>query len=127
MIESRVEVSIDGPTHPIVISAGQSLRIGRNGEMELGVIDGDTREAAWSKRQLVVRNRPLAEVLDELSRHRPGLIHYDKSALAGMNVSAVLPLADTDRSLQLLANNFPALQIRTLTPYLVIVEREKNR
>jgi len=125
MIKSRVEVSFDRQTQPLIISAGQSMRFSSNGETELTTIDGDTLESAWQQRQLVVRNRPLAEVLDELSRHRPGLIRYDRTAIAGMNVSAVLPLSDTDRSLQLLVNNFPSLRVRTLTPYLVIVDREK--
>lgn len=127
MIESRVEVSVDGQTQALIISAGQSMRFGANGESELSTIDGETLESAWQQRQLVVRDRPLAEVLDELSRHRPGMIRYDSAAIASMKVSAVLPLSDTDRSLQLLANNFPGLRVRTLTPYLVIVDQERNR
>lgn len=127
MIESRVEVRIDGQEQAVVVEAGQSLRFGPGSENSLAAIDGEMLETAWQQHQLVVRDRPLAAVLDELARHRPGLIRYDRSAIAKLHVSAVLPLNDTDRSLQLLANNFPELRIRTLTPYLVIVDHEKNR
>jgi transmembrane sensor len=34
----------------------------------------------------------------------------------------VLPLDDTDRALQLLMSSFPELRIRTLTPWLVLVD-----
>ncbi|KAB2910801.1 MAG: histidine kinase [Dechloromonas sp.] len=127
MIESRVEVRVDGSAAPLVVAAGQRLRFGPGGDAVLADVDGGMLEAAWQQRQLVVRDKPLADVLDDLARHRPGVIHYDRQAIAGKQVSAVLPADDTDRSLQLLANNFPGLRIRTLTPYLVIVDQEKNR
>ena len=38
-----------------------------------------------------------------------------------MNVSAVLPLEDTDRALQLLADSFP-IRINRITPWLIVVE-----
>jgi transmembrane sensor len=35
----------------------------------------------------------------------------------------VLPIEDTDHALQLIANSLPDLRIRTLSPYLVYVDR----
>lgn len=127
MIESRVEVSIDGQPRPLVVGAGQRLRFGSGDAGELATVDGELLETAWQRHQLVVRNEPLGKVLEQLARHRPGVIRYDAAALAGLHVSAVLPLDDTDRALQLLINNFPGLRIRTLTPYLVVVDHPKTR
>lgn len=75
----------------------------------------------------MVNDRPLSEVLDELARQRPGRIQYDRARIDGIRVSAVLPLDDTDRALQLLVANFPQLRVRTLTPYLVLVDTQSSR
>lgn len=124
MIESRVEVRprLDGPA--LIVEAGESLRFGPDGSGTPSPIDARSLDDAWADKQLVVQDRPLADVLDELARHRPGHLHYDRAAVAGLRVSAVLPLADTDRALQLLAASFPHLRIRTLTAYLVMVDVE---
>jgi transmembrane sensor len=77
---------------------------------------------AWQRRQWVVDNQSLPEVLDQLARHRPGRILFDRVRMAQFKVSGVLPLDDTDRALQLLVNSFPELHVRTFTPYLVRVD-----
>ncbi len=127
MLESRVAVSVVGSDRPIVVEAGQSLRFAADGGARLASIDGPLLEDAWRQRQLVVRDRPLDEVLEQLARNRSGLIRYDREAVASLHVSAVLPLNDTDRALQLLANNFPALRIRRFSPYFVTVDRAEVR
>jgi transmembrane sensor len=85
-------------------------------------VDPASLDAAWHRHQLVVTDQPLADVLDALSRHRPGKILYDRQQIAALRVSAVLPLDDTDRALRLLHSSFPTLRLRTLTPYLVMVD-----
>lgn len=64
----------------------------------------------------------MPEVLDALARYRPGIISYDRAALASIKVTALLPLDDTGRALSLLASSFPGLRVRTLSPYLVRVD-----
>jgi transmembrane sensor len=60
-------------------------------------------------------------VLDELARYRPGFIRYDRSQIENMKVSAVLPLDDPDKALQLLAGSFP-IRVHTVTSWLVIID-----
>ncbi|KYC28957.1 FecR family protein 18 [Sterolibacterium denitrificans] len=129
MRESRVEVRAAPAGFPAVVRAGESLAFGPacHEDPLPQPIDADLLEAAWQTHQMVVRDRPLGEVLDALARQRYGYIHYDREAIANIRVSAVLSLTDTDRSLQLLANSFPALRIRSLTPYLVVVSRKAER
>ena len=62
-----------------------------------------------------------ADTLVILGRNGAGkstLLH----TLAGLRVSAVLPLDDTDRALQLIADTLP-LQIKTYTPWLVVISQ----
>lgn len=124
MLESRVEVRTaqQDPNHPTVVAAGQRLRFTADNIGAIDDIDARSITDAWKFHQLVVRNQPLPEVLDALDRYRPGAISYNRAQIAAINVSAVLPLDDTGRALQLLANSFPALRFRTLSPYLVRVD-----
>ncbi|OFA07831.1 fec operon regulator FecR [Janthinobacterium sp. HH107] len=121
MLESTVSAQV--PQHPaVVVRAGQRTRITRDGVGPLTPIDAVSVQQAWHAHQLVVDDQPLAEVLDELARHRPGQLHYNRAQIAGIRVAAVLPLDDTDKALQLLIDNFPQLRIRMLTRYLVMVD-----
>ena len=121
MLESKVLAQV--PHHPaVVVQAGQRTRITDDGVGPLTTIDATSVRDAWRVRQLVVDDLPLAEVLDELARHRPGQLFYDRAQLAGIRVAAVLPLDDTDKALQLLIDNFPQLRMRMLTRYLVMVD-----
>ena len=71
-------------------------------------------EDGWRRRQLVLDDRPLPEVLAQLARHRPGGIRYDADRLRDLRVSAVLPLDKPDEALALLQSGFPELEVRTL-------------
>ena len=128
MLESTVAVQL--PQHAdTVVAAGQRTRITSAGAGPLETIDAASLQDAWRAHQLVVDDRPLPEVLDELARHRPGQLRYDRAQLDHIRVAAVLPLDDTDQALQLLLDNFPQLRIRMLTRYLVMVDAppQKNK
>lgn len=121
MLESKVAVQV--PLHDsTIVQAGQRVRITADGVGQLHSIDAASLQEAWRNHQLVVDDQPLSEVLDELARHRPGQLHYDRRQIAGIRVAAVLPLDDTDQALQLLVDNFPQLRVRMLTRYLVMVD-----
>jgi transmembrane sensor len=127
VLESRVSVQTDaqrrsGSRESIVVEAGHAVRIRPDGTDPIVAIDSGQIEAGWQQHRLFVHDRPLAEVLDTLARHRRGLIQYDAQAIAGMRISAVLPLDDTDRAMQLLAANLPGLRVRSFTPYLLRVD-----
>jgi len=121
MLESKVAVQL--PQHAgTVVAAGQRTRITAAGAGPLEPFDAASLQDAWRAHQLVVDDRPLPEVLDELARHRPGQLRYDRAQLDHIRVAAVLPLDDTDQALQLLLDNFPQLRVRMLTRYLVMVD-----
>jgi transmembrane sensor len=125
MLESRVAVrAANGATASV--GAGQRVSIDGAGVGAPTPIDPASIDDAWRLHQLVVSDRPLAEVLAQLDRHRSGRIEYDPARLAGIRVSAVLPLDDTDRALRLLQASFPQLRMRSLTPWLVLVDIKKE-
>lgn len=130
MLESKVSVQtarqrMEGAEpgqESILVQAGERIHITAQGVSAIETIDTRTISDAWQYRHLVVQNRPLTEVLDELNRHRRGHIHYDPAQLQGIDMAVVLPLDDTDRALQLLVDSLPMIRVRTLTPYLVLVD-----
>ncbi|MBB4845930.1 transmembrane sensor [Paucibacter oligotrophus] len=123
MLESRTAVRASGTTSEQVVMAGQALRIEAGRSCTLTPIDAAAVEAAWQGRQLVVNERPLAEVLDTLARHRPGLLRYDRAAIEGLRVSAVLPLDQPEQALRLLVTSFPQLRMRsTLAGWVMWVD-----
>ncbi|MFJ3461949.1 FecR family protein [Achromobacter spanius] len=120
MIESRVRVDTEGGA-AAEVQAGQRVTISAQGIGPVQQVDPREVSDAWKFHQLVARDRPLPDVLDALNRHRPGRIFYDRAALEDIRMAVVLPLDDTDRALQLLAESVPGLTLRTVTPYLVWV------
>ncbi|MDQ8020817.1 MAG: FecR domain-containing protein [Moraxellaceae bacterium] len=123
MIESRTAVNAGGAGAPaITVGAGQQARLSARGVKLLDAINPALSEEAFRRQRLVAQDRPLADVLEELARHRSGVIRFDRAQIADIRVSAVLPLDDTDRALQLLVTSFPQLRVRTLTPWLVLVD-----
>lgn len=132
VLESRVSVQTDaqrrsGSREAIVVEAGQAVRIRPDGTDPIAAVDASQIEDGWKQHRLFVHDRPLAEVLDTLARHRSGLLQYDAQAIAGIRISAVLPLDDTDRAMQLLAANLPSLRVRSFTPYLLRVDVAPGR
>lgn len=127
MLESRVAVQTPSQWQgasrdALVVEAGQRVRLDPVGAGAVEDMDASSVEQGWRRHQLVVQDRPLPEVLDQLARHHAGPIHFERAALAHIRVSAVLPLDDTTQALQLLQNNFPQLRMRSVASRWVWVD-----
>jgi len=125
MLQSRVAAQSADGQQTLEVDAGSQALVSTDGVHLSGSIDPASINEAWRHHQLVVENRPLPEVLDEISRHRSGHLQFDRAALASLKVSAVLPLDDSDRALKMLAQTLP-IEIRAFTPWLMIVSPEDN-
>lgn len=122
MLESRVAATASGNPQALEVHAGEQARITRNDVQLTTTVDTRSVEDAWRHHQLVVKDQPLPAVLDQLARQFPGHMQFDRVALADLRVSAVLPLDDSDRALNLLAEALP-LRIREFTPWLKVISR----
>ena len=121
MLESSTEVKSAGSTR--TVTAGQQVRFDAHGIQASEAIDAAGLEQAWSSHQWVVREAPLGEVLERLSRHHGGYLLFDAKALAHLKVSAVLPADDSQRALRLLARSFP-IRVEHYTPWITRISLE---
>jgi len=99
------------------LAAGQQAWFDARGVQRFAPVDEDA--SLWTRGMLLAHDRPLAEVLAELGRYRPGLLRCDP-AVAGLRVSGALSLDDTDQALLALERTLP-IRVIHRTRYWVAV------
>lgn len=124
--ESRVRVSANENANiRIDLGAGQQVGLDR---LHITRPVGASTEAGWVHNQLIFENTPLAQVVDELSRHYPGIIYLDprqRQELERLHFTGVLPLNDSQQALELLKHSLP-ISVRQSFGYLVWISENKN-
>ena len=87
-----------------MVQAGQQL-VFSAGRLNTPTVADPSREA-WRRGVLLADNLPLGELIEELSRYRPGHLHCDPT-VANVPVMGSFPLKDTDQALRLLEAALP--------------------
>ncbi|WAT28766.1 FecR domain-containing protein [Pseudomonas sp. GXZC] len=120
VLEDWVSVSPgDQPDHLRLLGAGESADFDRH---NVGQNHNYRRsQAAWVDGQLIVLDARLGEVIDELSRYRPGILQCDMAS-ARLRVSGAFRLDSTDAVLANLQATLP-IQVRYFTRYWASVTR----
>ena len=115
--EGRVRV--DHAASSEHLAAGDWLRIGRDGSVQRGTAPPD-EAGAWRYGQIVARDRPLADIIDDLRRYHEGVIFLTDTAFGNQPVSGVCNLADPIAAVRALAqaHGGTAWQI---SPWLIMV------
>lgn len=116
VLEKAVEVSASD-MRAVRLEAGQRAAFGPQGVGSLRANDASV--AAWAQGSLVAIDTPLAQLLEQLARYRPGLLGCDP-AVARMKISGAFPITDTDLALTALESAFP-LKVQRRTRYWVTV------
>jgi len=115
VLEKAVEVSV-APSQSR-LEAGQRMAFGPAG---LGVVQSsDASVGAWRQGSIIAINRPLAELLADLSRYRRGVLRCD-SNIADLKVSGAFPIDDTDQALAALESGL-SLRVTRYSRYWVHV------
>jgi transmembrane sensor len=120
VLESVVRVCADTMGSCQELRAGERARIHGHQVERLSPVDPLAAEG-WAHGVLVIDDRPVNDVLEELSRYHVGVLHFDPQALAGLRMSGVLPLRNTDQALELIAATQP-VRIRRHAAWLIAVE-----
>ncbi|NMX60243.1 FecR family protein [Pseudomonas sp. WS 5079] len=112
-------VAVTGEPDKVTLGAGETVGGRADGLGAKQRVDVDTM-LAWEQGRLVFELTPLAQVLEQLERYRPGIIVLRDSRLGALKVSGTFQLNDLDEGLTTLENVF-ALKIERYTDYLLVI------
>ncbi len=96
VLEKAVEVRASSSALTVRVEAGQSIAFT---DLTVGQLRrNDATVGAWQHGSIIAIDRPLVELLSDLSRYRTGVLRCDPR-IAQMRVSGAFPIDDTDLAL----------------------------
>ncbi|WP_308368517.1 MULTISPECIES: FecR domain-containing protein [unclassified Microbulbifer] len=104
--EGAVEVRANAGAEPLVLRAGNRVRIDRRGISPAESVDLK-RVVDWRSGWIEIRDESLAYLLERFARHSPEPIELADTRLAGLRVAGRFRLKDTEANLALLSRLYP--------------------
>lgn len=130
LLESKVEVRSQSDlqnnrSQAVIVQAGQQLKINAQGFVELipTQINPRLMEQAWQQQILVANGESLVDVLEYLALYYDGKISFDHTELAGIQVTAILPLNNIEQSIMVLVKELN-LDVQTNIPFYLKVSKK---
>lgn len=115
----RGRVAVTEGAAQVTLGAGETVAGRVNGLGVKQAVDVD-KLLAWEQGRLVFELTPLAQVLEEVERYRPGILMVRDTKLAALKVSGTFQLDHLDEGLATLEKVFP-LKIERYTDYLLVI------
>jgi transmembrane sensor len=107
------------------LGAGDSLRVGLNqGPAQRSRVQLE-QVAAWRQWQLLVNDRPLAEVIEQLRAYYPGVLLLQDRALGQRRITASLNLRSPGSALQLAIAPLGG-QLTQWGPYITVIRERAS-
>jgi transmembrane sensor len=92
-------VALDHPRRQLTLSASQQLIYDERDVRPVSEVDSRT-VTAWRRGMLVFRGAPLAEVVDEINRYRPGKVILRNAQLRELPIQAQFSIAHLDGAVE---------------------------
>lgn len=105
---------------PLALHYGDQLTVFADGSGAMGRLDPHAPD--WRDGVLSVENQPLGDFLREVSRYRPGALHWEPE-LESHRVSGTFQLHDTDSILDRLAVSLPLTVLARSRYWVTLVSR----
>ena len=115
----RVDHATAQPPASEGLKAGDWVRIAWTGSVQRGTAPPD-EAGSWMQGQIVARDRPLAEVIDDLRRYHAGVIFLTDSDFGEQRVSGVYNLADPVAAAHAIAEAHGGAA-REISPWVLLV------
>lgn len=100
----------------LVIDAGSQTRF--NSRNIAPIRAADAAKTAWTTGMLLADQMRLDELVAELSRYRHGVVRVDP-AIATLRVSGAFPIADGERTLDMLVSTYPVDAVQRMRGYWI--------
>jgi transmembrane sensor len=104
VLEHAVAIQPNAAAQTVVLEAGKQCRFSRLGVEPAQKAGADF--GAWSRGQVIADRQRLGDFITELARYRPGVLRCDPQ-VAGLRISGVFQIDNTDRALSILAETLP--------------------
>lgn len=117
--EHQVAIASHGEQAPLVLNAGQAVRIHPDG-LRTPVPAAQTTLADWRQGTLRFQQEPLSHVLARLQRYYPGQLILLGDAKGQRPISGVFDLAQPEQALATITDSLGLTQ-QSLTPWLTLV------
>lgn len=103
------------------IKQGEQLRYGHDSHKLDAARPADSELSnAWTQHQVIVDDRPLAELIAEIERYRPGKVFLRDNDLKTLRVSGLFSMADPDAALDKVANILKLRQTRIASRWIIL-------
>lgn len=121
--EGRVAVAgtSGSAVKPTQLDAGELLRLGANENAAPAEID-PARVAAWREGKLIVKNRPVGEIIETLGRYHAGVIVRAAPGLDRLRLTGIYDVRDPEQVLRAVALAH-GLTVRRITPWVLTLSR----
>ncbi len=106
------------PAVAVQLEPGDWIQLTADGKAERGAMPPE-EVAPWLHGQLVARDRPLADVVDDLRRYFPGTIVVAGDAFRGRRVTGVYNLADPETALRAIVGAHGG-SVSRFSPWLLV-------
>ncbi len=108
---------------PMLVQQGQQLQYAHDsGTLGQPETADSQLTGAWRKRRVIVKDRPLAELVAEIERYSPGRIFLGGTNLSNLRVTGLFSLADPEASLAKVRKILGLKETR-LVPLWVLLHR----
>ncbi|ABE50943.1 FecR domain-containing protein [Methylobacillus flagellatus] len=116
VFDSAVEITPkSSPNRKTIIQAGSQTEFGAMDVQQPRPVS--EAQEAWTHGMLVVRDQPLAAVVDELRRYHVGVLRCHPD-IGRLRVSGTFPLTEIGRTLNLLQRTLP-ISVARVSPYWI--------
>ncbi|MEM7190939.1 MAG: FecR domain-containing protein, partial [Pseudomonadota bacterium] len=114
-----VEVATLSESQTEELKAGDWARLDRGGAMTRGTAPPEDI-TSWIDGRLIVRNRTIGDVIDDLSRYHRGRIIVTATDLTSRRVTGVYKTGDPIAALRLLADA-ERVRLREISPWVILI------
>ena len=104
LVVTQGQVKVEAAGHSELVNAGNGIQVAARAIQPLA--STGMAADAWVDGVIEANNARLGDVLDALSQHRRGWLHYD-AEVAELRVNGIFHLKDSDKALSSLANTLP--------------------
>lgn len=122
VIEHQVQLGVpsESALRDLTVHEGEQVRYSADeGFSPVRRIDVG-KETAWQRDKVIFDAQPLAEVVEELNRHRHGHIIILNPALRALKVTGLFEVAEPDAALRMIQHTIP-IHHTSLSSYLVLL------